>query len=163
MSQQNPEKSIRELADVAKESICQQQENGAAMASARPKPSSAKKVFTLMLLLAFACTLLIQYPNFHEPFGRPDPKQDSVVAEADLTVIATLIQSYQIGQGKYPATLDEVRLPEVLVSFIAEQKITYRLTEKAYVLEWHLSGKHLVFDGETGKVALLPVAAAKSS
>lgn len=161
MSQQKSEDSIRELADQANTSIRQQQEKSAALAAAQPKPSVIKKVVTVVLLLAFAGIALVQYPRIHEPFGRPDANHDPAVAETDLNLVATFIQSYRLSQGKYPATLDQVRLPESLAAFVAEQKITYRPTEKAYVLDWTLPRWHAVFDGETGKVDVAPANGAK--
>lgn len=161
MSQQKPEDNLRELADAATTSIRQQQEKGASLAATRPKPSVLKKVFTAVLLLAFAGLALMQYPRFQEPFGRPDPNKDSTVAEADLTMIAMVIDSYQVSQGKYPTSLDQVRLPDALGTFVAEQRIAYRQTEKAYTLDWTLPNWHAVFDGETGKVDVVPINGAK--
>jgi hypothetical protein len=161
MAQQNQEDNIRELADAANKSILQQQEKSAALAAKRPKPSMVKQVFITVLLLAFAVVVLVQYPRFHEPFGRPDPNQDKTVAEADLTVIALMIQSYKVSQGKLPATLDEVRLPDSLAAFVVEQKIAYRLTDRAYTLDWNLPRWHVLFDGETGKIDVVPVKGGK--
>ena len=161
MNPQKSEDNIRELADVANTSIRQQHEKASTLAAARTKPSVFKKVFTILLLLAFAGIAVVQYPRFHEPFGRPDANQDPLVAEADFNIIAMEIQRYRISQGKYPATLDQVRLPESLAAFVAEQKISYRQTEKAYVLDWTLPRWHAVFDGETGKSDVAPVKGAK--
>lgn len=161
MSQQKPEDNIRELADAANASIRQQQEKGATLAETRPKPTVLKKVFTTVLLLAFAGVAAVQYPRFQEPFGRPDPNKDATVAEADLAMIAMLIDSYQVSQGKYPTSLDQVRLPEPLATFVSEQKIAYRQTKKAYILDWTLPSWHAVFDGETGKVNVAPVNVSK--
>lgn len=161
MTQHNQEDDIRELADAASQSIIQQQEKATALAVQRSKPPVAKKIFTAVLLLALAGTAMVQYSKFHEPFGRPDPNQDQKVAEADLTVIAMMIQSYQVSQGKLPATLDEVRLPDSLAAFVVEQKIAYRLTDKAYTLDWDLPKWHALFDGKTGKIDVVPVKGGK--
>lgn len=156
MSQQTPEQNIRELANSANASIRHQQEKSAALAAAQPKPSSTKKIFMIILLLAFAGTAWVQYPRFHEPFGRPDPNQDQAVAEADLRVIALELEAYKVSQGNYPATLDQARLPDFLAAFVSEQKIDYKPTEKGYVLDWKLPRWRAVFDGESGKVAISP-------
>lgn len=156
MSEQKPEDNIRELADAANASIREQLEKSEAVAAAQPKPSVARKVLMIVLLLAFAGIASVQYPHFQEPFGRPDPNHDPKVAEADLAIIATMIQDYRLSQGEYPGTLDQVRLPESLAAFVAEQKITYRQTEKAYVLDWILPSWHAVLDGETEKVNVSP-------
>ena len=161
MSQQTPEQNIRELADSANASIRQQQEKSAALAAALPKPSSAKKIFMIILLLTFAGTAWVQYPRFHEPFGRPDPNKDQSVAEADLRVIALEIETYKLSQGKYPTTLDQLRLPDFLASFVAEQKIQYKPTEIAYVLDWKLPRWHAAFNGESGKATITPANATK--
>lgn len=161
MSQENQEDNIRELADTASKSIIQQQEKSAALAAKRPQTSIVKKVFMAVFLLAFVGVSLVQYPRIIEPFGRPDPSQDQSVTEGDLTLIATVIQSYQVSQGRFPATLDEVHLPDSLAKFVVEQKISYRLTEKAFALDWDLPRWHAMFDGETGKVDITPVSAAK--
>ena len=161
MNQQKPEDNINELADAATTSIREQKEKSAALATAQPKRSMLRQIAMTVLLLAFAGIAVVQYPRFHEPFGRPDANQDPMVAEADLSVIATMIQSYRISQGSYPATLDQVRLPETLAAFVAEQKIAYHQTDKAYALDWSLPRWHAVFDGETGKVEVTPVNGAK--
>lgn len=161
MSQQTPEQNIRELADSANASIRQQQEKAAALAAARSKPSRVKQIVLVILLLSFASVAWVQYPRFHEPFGRPDPNTDQAVAEADLNMIALSIKTYHVAQGKYPTTLDQVRLLEPLAAFVTEQKIEYRPNENAYVLDWKLPRWHVVFNGETGKVEVTPVQGAK--
>lgn len=161
MTQQNQEDHIRKLVDVASKSIAQQQEKADALAEKRAKPSITKQVFVSMLIVAFAAIALVQYPRFHEPFGRPDPNQDAAVAEADLIVISMMIQGYNLAQGKLPSTLDEIRLPDSLATFVVENKIAYRLTEKSYALDWNLPRWTAVFDGETGKVDVVPVKSLK--
>ena len=161
MSQQTPEQNIRELAEAANSSIRQQREKAATLAAAQSKPSRVKEIVMALLLLVFASVAWVQYPRFHEPFGHPDPNKDQAVAEADLNIIAFSIQTYRLAQGKYPTTLDQVRLPEPLPAFVAEQKIEYRPTENAYVLEWKLPRWHAVLNGETGKVDITPVNGAK--
>lgn len=161
MTQQKPEDSIRELAEQANTSIRQQQEKAASLAATRPKPSALKMLVTAVLLLAFVGIATVQYPRFQEPFGSPDPNKDRSVAEADLTMIAMVIDSYQVSQGKYPASLDQVRLPDPLAAFVTEQKIVYRQTERAYLLDWTLPNWHAVFNGETGKIDLTPLKGAR--
>jgi hypothetical protein len=157
MSAQQPEDNLNELAGAAKDSIRQQQEKADALAAVRPRPSMARQIVTALLVLAFVAVAWVQYPRVHEPFGRPDPNQEPAVAEADLTILATLIQSYRLAQGKYPTSLDQVRLPDGLAAFVAEQKIAYRQTDSAYVLEWTLPRWRAVLDGESGKVDITPV------
>lgn len=152
MSQQKPEDDISVLAGAADASIRGQQEKAAALAATPPKRPVAKQILTILLLVAFVVIAWIQYPRFNEPFGHPDPTQDPAVAEADLNLLATLLESYRLSQGKYPTTLDEVHLPDAIAAFVAEQKITYRQTDKAYVLDWTLPRWHALFNGETRKV-----------
>lgn len=161
MAQHNAENDIQELADAAGQSIIQQQEKAAALAAERAQPSVVKKILTALLLLAMAGVVVIQYPKFNEPFGRPDPTQDKAVAEADLTLIGLMVQSYKVSQGKLPASLEEVRLPDSLATYVVEQKIAYRLTDKAFTLDWDLPKWHVAFDGDTGKVDVVPLKADK--
>ena len=161
MSAQRPEDDINALAAAANASIRQKQDKAAAAMAAPAKPSVAKQVLSILLLLAFVAIVWVQYPRFHEPFGRPDPNKDVAVAEADLDLLAAMVESYRLSQGKYPATLDQVRLPESLAALVAEQKIVYRQTESAYVLDWNLPSWHVAIDGETGKVDVTPVKGGK--
>lgn len=154
MSQQSPEDNIGDLATAARTSILQQNERAAAVADTQAKPSRARLVVMLLLLLAFIGIAWVQYPRIQEPFGRPDPDQNPAVAEADLTVVATMIQDYRVSQGRYPADIDEVQLPESLAAFVTEEKITYRQAGNAYVLEWERPRWRAVLDGETGRVAV---------
>ena len=52
-------------------------------------------------------------------------------------------------------------IDDALAAFVAEQKIAYRQTESAYVLEWSLPRWRAVLDGETGKVDIKPAQGGK--
>lgn len=161
MSQQKPEQDISELVGAANSAVRQQQENSAALAAAVPQQSRIKQILAIALLIAFASVAWVQYPKISEPFGRSDPNESAEVAEADLKAIAMMIQTFRTSQGEYPATLDQVRLPEFLATFVAEQKIVYRKTDAAYVLDWKLPRWHAMLNGETGKVEITPTSNGK--
>lgn len=150
MSQVSPEDNINKLAEAATTSIREQDEKLTVLLATQQKPSRFKYVSTVLLMLILAYIAWVQYPKFHEPFGRPDASQNQEVAEADLTVIAMLVEDYRVAQGKYPDSLDQLQLPESQSTFVIEQKIAYQRTENSYVLDWVLPLWHIIFNGETG-------------
>lgn len=152
MPSPQPDDNLSALGAAAGATIRQQQDKARDLASAAPQASKAKALLMAALLLAFAGLAWVQYPRIDAPFGTLDPAQDQGVAEADLALVGGLVETYRASQGSYPETLEQVRLTDGLSEFVASQKIAYRKTDKAYVLEWALPRWRVVLDGESGKV-----------
>jgi hypothetical protein len=156
MSTPSPADDLNALAGAADATLREQQEKAAAQVAVPPQPSGAKRIVAGILLLAFLVLAWLQYPRFHEPFGRVDPDQDTSVAEADLGVIASLLEGHRRATGQYPASFDEAAMPDSMAAFVSEQKMVYRKTDLAYAIEWSRPRWKATLDGSTGQVSFLP-------
>lgn len=152
MSSHQPDDNLNALGAAAGVAIRQQQDKARELAGSGHQASKVKPVLMAVLLLAFAGLAWLQYPRIDAPFGTLDPAQDQGVAEADLALLGGLVEAYRASQGSYPDSIDQVRLSDGLSEFVSNQKIAYRKTDQAYVLEWALPRWRAVLDGESGKV-----------
>lgn len=148
--------SLNDLVSAATDRVRQQQNQAAAVAARRPSPPRGKMILTAMLLVVMAGLFVHQYPRLLEPYALPDPNADSKVVEAELEGIAELIERYRTTEGKYPDSLDRLRLPGGLAAVVANHKLGYQVTDKAYVLDWKRPRWHAVLDGGTGQLKVTP-------
>ncbi len=152
MNQEQSRPNVNELVASAETAVREQAAKTAAIAATQAQPSRLQEVVLATLLLVFAGSAYVQYPKFLAPFGTLDPSKDSAVAEADLSIIAGLVETYRASQGTYPSSLAQIHMPDVVESFVAEQKIAYRVTDKSYTLEWTLPQARLVYNGDSDTV-----------
>ena len=150
MNQQKPGSNINDLIAAAHGEAVDQADKTAAAAARLPKTSRAKPLLALVLLLAFIAIAAAQFPKFEEPFGSP-PALNVEVAKTDLRTIATVIESHRAAKGQYPATLQEIDLPDTMDEYVKERPVSYRLSGNTYVLELNMPEGRVVYDGDTGE------------
>ena len=108
--------------------------------------------------LAVACVGMLAYqaPRISAPYESPDADSSPAVADADLEAVVSLIEAYRLGQGRYPAVLSDIRLPEGLAEVVAGSTLEYRPGEAGYVLDWTLPHWQATYSSETGKGSVQP-------
>jgi hypothetical protein len=161
MSEQNKPTSLDGLVEAATDSVRQELGKAAELANKQPPQPRARQIFTAMPIAIFAAVLLYQFPRFAEPYALPDPATNPKVIEAELEAIAGLIEDYRFSQGKYPESLNQVRLPVGLDEAVANTKLEYQLKENSYVLNWTPFHWQAVLDGATGKIVVTSANGAK--
>jgi hypothetical protein len=161
MSEQNKPTSLDGLVEAATDSVRQQQDKAADLATKQPSQPRAKQIFTAMPIAIFAAVLFYQFPRFAEPYVLPDPATNPKVIEAELEAIAGVIEAYRFSQGKYPESLNQVQLPVGLAEAVANTRLEYQLKENFYVLNWTPFHWQAVLNGETGKIMVTGTNGAK--
>lgn len=153
--------SLDGLVQAATQSVRQQQEKAAAQAAIRPSRSRTQQIFSLVLFVVLIGVFIYQYPRIREPYEIPDLNTQSTVVEGDLTLIAELIESDRVIKGKYPDTLDEVRLPAGLAERFERYKPDYRVSADSYRLEWQVPPWRAVLDSGTRKIVVTRAGASR--
>lgn len=150
MTQQKPGSNFNDLIAAAHGEAADQAQKTAELAAQVPKVSKAKPVLAMVLFLAFVAIAAVQYPKFEEPFGAPTASSEADVAKADLSAIAMVVEEYRSSKGQYPATMNELDLPDTMADYLRDHAVSYRLSGNAYTLEVNLPKSRVVYDGETG-------------
>ncbi len=114
------------------------------------------QVFTLTLLAVFCGVLYYQYPRILVPYALPNAQTDPTVVEADLEFIGEMVETYRFSQGKYPETLERVRLPAGLAELVARFPLEYRLRDKPFTPEWKPYRWHAVYESDARKITVVP-------
>ncbi len=118
----------------------------------RTRRNATKRYVLIALAVVCGAALYLQSSRFAEPYAWPDPAKDSSVTEADIEIIATLVETYRVSQGKYPASLDEIHLPEGLADLVTRGNVRYQTTANAFRLDWTLPQWRVEYDGEARTV-----------
>lgn len=156
-SNPNPNPNLHQLIDDAHEAAIEQQTASPSNGERKTTFAPLKTIFGVLLLVAFAVVVFVQYPRMQSPYAWPDPNASSIMAEADLEAVASLIEAYRISQGQYPAVLSQVALPAGLASLVAGSVMVYSPTDTAFTLDWTLPHWHATYDSKTGRAIVEPV------
>lgn len=156
MSDFNPK--LGDLIDATQQDALAQQDKVEKNIHQVAKQPRAKQIFTALLLAVFAVVMFTQYPRFSEPYAWPDPSTHPGAAEGELITVVGLIEAYRISQGRYPATLSQVAIPEGLAALIADSALDYRAAEQSYTLDWTLPHWQASYNSVTEKVSVVPAA-----
>jgi hypothetical protein len=156
MSTIEPKTSMEQMAEGAAQGIREQQSRAAEQAARQAAPRQGKFVLAVALVVACVGMLAYQMPRISAPYEWPDPDRSPAVADADLETVVSLIETYRVSQGRYPAALSDIRLPEGLAEVVGKSKLEYRLGETGYLLDWTLPHWHATYSSETGKPSVQP-------
>jgi hypothetical protein len=147
----NSNDDLDKLASQAGETVREQLDRAAAAGQASAPPRrNGRKLLTGLLAAGFFVTFVLQLPRMSEPFLLPDPDSASV-AEADLSAVADFVQLYQLSQGRLPATLGEVNMPEPLREFATRTGIAYKEGGGNFMLSYKSAQWQVEFDSVTGR------------
>lgn len=156
MSTSDPKPSLEQLAEGAAQSMQEQQARAAEQAAHQAAPKRGKLVMAIALMVACIGMLAYQAPRISEPYEWPDPDSSPMVADADLEAVVSLIETYRLSQGRYPASLSDIRLPEGLTEVVAGSALEYRPGEAGYALDWTLPHWRATYSSESGQANVQP-------
>ena len=148
--------NIDNLAALAGEKVRLERERFESASARRARSGGMARIASAVVVFAaFAGTAVTQLPRFQEPFDVPAMDSD-LVAQADVAEIGDMVFLFQLAQGRVPASLDEVNLPEGLRG-IARSGLTYAPEGASFKLVYKLSQRQVEYDGASGKLLVRDV------
>jgi hypothetical protein len=156
MSTSDPKPSLEQLAEGVTQTILEQQTRAAEQSARQAAPKKGNLVLAIVLMVACVGMLAYQAPRIATPYEWPDADSSPMVADADLEAVVSLIETYRLSQGRYPAALSDIRLPQGLSEVVAGSELAYRPAGAGYVLDWTLPHWHATYSSETGQANVQP-------
>ncbi len=156
MSTNKTDSDLNKLVNEASTLVGEQQRQAEEKAAAQIKKAqkSRSPVMPLLVMVVFIGIGIVQFPRFSQPYAWPDADKDPAVVEADIETIAAVIEVYRAATGKYPASIEDIKLPGALAEVIKQTQLKYAVSSESYALDWALPHWTVAFDGQVRKAKI---------